>query len=78
MHATALTDLSLAQAAALIGKHALSLTELTEAYLERIAQLDPIINAYISVTSERARADARRATDEITAGTYPCTAFPSR
>jgi aspartyl-tRNA(Asn)/glutamyl-tRNA(Gln) amidotransferase subunit A len=70
MHATELTDLSLAQAAALIKQGALSPLELTEAYLRRIGQLNPTINAYITVTADRAWEDARRATTAIAAGTY--------
>lgn len=38
-----------------------SSVELTRAYLERIAQIDPTVNAYITVTPERALADAERA-----------------
>src|SRR5256885_3497974 len=52
---------------ALRGKE-LSPLELTEAYLARIATVGPRINAYITVTAERARADARRATEELAAG----------
>jgi len=34
--------------------------ELTDAYLNRIEQLDPRINAYITVTAERARTNRCR------------------
>jgi aspartyl-tRNA(Asn)/glutamyl-tRNA(Gln) amidotransferase subunit A len=57
-----LTDLTIAAAAQL---RAAPLVELTDAYLERIERLNPAINAYVTVTGERARADARRAADEI-------------
>ncbi len=67
---TELTALSLAQAAALIQARALAPGDLTEAYLGRIARLNPAINAYITVTAERARDDARRAADELAAGVY--------
>ena len=40
----------------------------TEAYLDRIAQLDGNYASYITVTAERAREDARRADAEIAAG----------
>ena len=40
----------------------------TEAYLERIARLDGNYASYITVTAERARADARHADAEIAAG----------
>ncbi len=46
-----------------------SSTEATEAYLERIARLDGNYASYITVTPERARADARQADAEIAAGT---------
>ena len=70
MPATEITGLSLAEAAALLRARELSPLELTEAYLERIERLNPTINAYITVTAERALADARRATEEIAAGSY--------
>jgi aspartyl-tRNA(Asn)/glutamyl-tRNA(Gln) amidotransferase subunit A len=70
MQMVELTDLSIAQAAALIRARTLAPVDLAEAYLQRIAQLDPLINAYITVTADRTRADARRATDEIAAGSY--------
>ncbi len=62
--------MSIARAASRIRARELSPTELTELYLRRIEQRDPTINAYITVTAERARADAVRATAEIAAGNY--------
>ncbi len=59
---------TVAHAAALIRGRNVSPVELTEAYLERIKQLNPRLNAYITVTAARAMADARRATEEIAAG----------
>lgn len=38
-----------------------SSVELTQAYLDRIAKVDPLVQAYITVTPERALADAARA-----------------
>lgn len=35
--------------------------ELVEAYIRRIEKLNPILNAYVTVTAERARQEARRA-----------------
>ena len=61
-------DLSVAAAAAAIRSRSLSPLELTEAYLARIERLNPRINAYVTVTAERALADARRATEEIATG----------
>jgi len=60
-----LTDLGIAAAAAEIRSGRLSPVDLADSYLERIARLNPAINAYVTVTGERARADARRAADEI-------------
>jgi aspartyl-tRNA(Asn)/glutamyl-tRNA(Gln) amidotransferase subunit A len=70
MQALDIAGLTIAQAAAAIRARELSPLELTEAYLRRIAQLNPTINAYITVTADRALDDARRAADEIAAGTY--------
>ena len=44
--------------------------EATEAYLSRIGQVDPALNSYITVTAEQARAEARRAEQEMAAGNY--------
>jgi aspartyl-tRNA(Asn)/glutamyl-tRNA(Gln) amidotransferase subunit A len=63
-----LCGLSVARASKSIQAREISPVELTEAYLRRIDELNPRINAYITVTAQRARADARRATDEIAAG----------
>src|SRR5713101_2716848 len=46
----------------------LSPTEVTEAYLNRIEETDTQLRAYITVTGERARAAAKAAENEITAG----------
>jgi aspartyl-tRNA(Asn)/glutamyl-tRNA(Gln) amidotransferase subunit A len=70
MQATDVSRLSISEAAALIQARSASPTELTEDYLRRIEQLNPRINAYVEVTSDRARADARKATEEISGGTY--------
>jgi aspartyl-tRNA(Asn)/glutamyl-tRNA(Gln) amidotransferase subunit A len=64
------TDLTLAEAAEEIRTRRLSPLELTEAYLRRIERANPALNAYVTVTTERALADARRATEEIAAGRY--------
>ena len=44
--------------------------EATEAYLSRIEQVDPALNSYITVTAEQARAEARQAESEISAGQH--------
>jgi aspartyl-tRNA(Asn)/glutamyl-tRNA(Gln) amidotransferase subunit A len=63
-----LTDLSIAGAAGAIHRRELSPVELTDAYLIRIDKVDPALGCYVEVTQERARADARRAADELAGG----------
>ncbi len=63
-----LTDLTIRAAATEIRERRLSPLELTNAYLARIERLNPRINAYVTITAERALADARRATEEISRG----------
>ncbi len=65
-----LTALSIAEAAALIVRRELSPVELTDAYLARIEAHNPLLNAYVTVTAEAARAEAREAEAEIAHGTY--------
>ena len=52
---------TIAEAAGLIAARKLSPVELTKACLARIAKIDPVINAFILVTEERAMADAMAA-----------------
>jgi len=54
-------------AAALAGKE-ISSVELTQTYLDRIARLNPDINAYITVDPEKSLAQARAADARIAAG----------
>jgi aspartyl-tRNA(Asn)/glutamyl-tRNA(Gln) amidotransferase subunit A len=68
--ATDLHFLSIAAAARLIERRQLSPVELTRAFLERIAAIDPQINAYLLVTADRALDQARAAEAEIMAGRY--------
>jgi aspartyl-tRNA(Asn)/glutamyl-tRNA(Gln) amidotransferase subunit A len=67
---TALTDLSLAEAARRLAARDVSPVELTQAALDRIAALDPSYNAFIAVTADIAMAEAERAESEIAAGRY--------
>jgi aspartyl-tRNA(Asn)/glutamyl-tRNA(Gln) amidotransferase subunit A len=62
--------LTIARAAALIGKRELSPVELTESRLSRIEWLDGKLNSFIRVLREPARAAARAAEAEIMAGNY--------
>ena len=61
---------SLAEAAGLIERRALSPVDLTRACLDRIAAADADLRAFITVTADRALADAARAEQEIAAGRY--------
>jgi len=63
-------DYTLAQASELIRTRKLSPVELTQARLQRIAALDSQLNAFITVTADRALAQAREAEREIAAGRY--------
>ncbi len=69
MHAD-LHFLTIADAAKLIATRKLSPLEYTDALLRRIADLDPQLNAFITLTAELARSTARKATEEIAAGRY--------
>ena len=68
--ATDLTAMTLHEASELVRKKSLSPVELTRACLERIAQLNPGLNAFITVTADSALEDARRAEDEIQHGQW--------
>lgn len=62
--------LTIAKAAELIQTRKISPVELTQALLARVAELDPQINAFITVTAELALQQARQAQKEIAAGCY--------
>jgi len=62
--------ISAIELASLIKSREVSPVEATEAYLERIPQIDPKLNSYITVTADRAMADARQAELEIVDGKY--------
>src|SRR5713101_4556849 len=59
---------SIEQAVALLRRRKISPVELTEMMLRRIERLNPQLNAYITVTAERAVEDARRVEREILRG----------
>ena len=67
---TALHDLTLAEAAALIRTRKLSPVEYTRALLARTESLEPQLNAYITRTSEAALEAARAAEAEIARGNW--------
>src|SRR2546428_13922976 len=60
-----LGSLTIASAGRLLRRRALSPVELTDAYLARIARLDPALRAFITVTGDLARQQARRAEREL-------------
>src|SRR5687768_3335896 len=61
---------TVAQSAELIRTRKLSPVELTQAHLKRIADLDPQLNAYITLTADLALKQAREAEQEIAKGRY--------
>src|SRR5687767_15106370 len=65
MDQTELSTLTLSHAAALIRNGDLSPIELTEACLERIEELNPRLNAFLSVMAEDALTEARHATEGL-------------
>jgi aspartyl-tRNA(Asn)/glutamyl-tRNA(Gln) amidotransferase subunit A len=68
--ATDPTTLSIAEAQRLIRSGALSPLELVEAYLERIGRFDDRLNAFVTVTGERALARARELEEELARGRW--------
>jgi aspartyl-tRNA(Asn)/glutamyl-tRNA(Gln) amidotransferase subunit A len=64
------TPSSLREAAGLIERREISPVELTRACLDRIASENDQLRAFITVTAERALADAARAEGNIAAGQY--------
>ncbi|MGY8990906.1 MAG: amidase, partial [Rhodospirillales bacterium] len=67
---TNLHDLTLAEAGALIRDKKLSPVELTETLLARIKEFDSELNAFITVTEDKARSQALAAEQEIAKGNY--------
>ncbi len=65
-----LTSFSLADAADLVRRRAVSPVELTQACLQRIERLNPSHKAFITVTAELALQQARAAEQEIAHGHY--------
>ncbi len=65
---SALYELGIAEAARQIGSGALSPVDLAQAYLDRIAAIDPVLNAFITITADRAMDEARAAEAAIARG----------
>ncbi|MBF0147403.1 MAG: Asp-tRNA(Asn)/Glu-tRNA(Gln) amidotransferase subunit GatA [Magnetococcales bacterium] len=71
------TQITLVQAHAMLRSRQISARELTTAFLERIARINPIINAFITVDGEGAMAAARMADERLAQGTAtPMTGIP--
>ena len=64
------TEISIAEASDLLRRKQISPVDLTNSCLARIEQLDPTINAFITVMHESALAQAREAEAEIYAGNW--------
>jgi aspartyl-tRNA(Asn)/glutamyl-tRNA(Gln) amidotransferase subunit A len=63
MMTTDFASLTLAEAVPAIQSGALSPVALTDAYLDRIERLNPVLNAFITITADIARVEARAAED---------------
>ena len=70
MDKSQLPFLSATELGSLIKSQEVSPVEATEAYLERIPRIDGKLNSYITVTTDRALADAKKAEQEIVSGKY--------
>ncbi|MSQ12969.1 MAG: Asp-tRNA(Asn)/Glu-tRNA(Gln) amidotransferase subunit GatA [Dehalococcoidia bacterium] len=72
-----LYDLTIHEAQALLQQRKASSTELTQAVLARIRQVEPRVQAFVTVTEEQALADARVADERIARGdAAPLTGIP--
>src|ERR1700704_2436086 len=63
-------DISISEAAELLRRKTISPVDLATACLDRIERLNPVLNAFITVTHEGAMAQARVAEDEIQRGKW--------
>src|ERR1700730_10028499 len=63
-------DLSISEAAELLRRKKISPVDLATACLDRIERLNPVLNAFITVTHEGTMAQARVAEDEIQHGKW--------
>ena len=70
-------DLTLAELRSGLDKRELSAVEITQAYLDRIATTNPVLNTFITVCDETALAEAQAADRRIAAGeAAPLTGLP--
>lgn len=63
-------EMFLSEAARALAGRRLSPVELVESVLERVEAVEPTLGAYVTVTADRARAEARAAEREIAAGRH--------
>src|SRR5258708_35206788 len=64
----ALADLALTEALEKLRSGEINSAELTQAYLDRIELIDPKIDAYLTVTAEKALAQAKQADERRSKG----------
>src|SRR5579872_1874352 len=64
-----LHNLTITRAKELLKKKEFSCQELTSTYLERIQQLEPLLNSFVTVTKEEALKEAKKAEKEMANGT---------
>jgi len=64
------TSLSIHEVAPLVKQKKISPVEITRACLARTEALNPLLNAFITVTAESALAEARRAESEVQRGQW--------
>jgi aspartyl-tRNA(Asn)/glutamyl-tRNA(Gln) amidotransferase subunit A len=65
-----LTELTLSEASELVRSKRVSPVELTQACLNRIEEINPRLNAFITITADSALAQAREAESEIQRGSW--------
>jgi aspartyl-tRNA(Asn)/glutamyl-tRNA(Gln) amidotransferase subunit A len=70
MNTEDLESLTIARVAPEIKSRKISPVELTRLFLNRIERLNPVLNAYVTVTAVNALAQAEKAEDEIAQGRY--------
>ena len=65
-----MTDIGIAEASELLRRKQISALDITTSCLQRIEELNPTLNAFITVMHESALAQARQADEEIHAGNW--------
>ena len=70
MKSVDIQELTIGEISSLIKRKTLSPVELTQLMLARTKKLNPVLNAYVTITEERALLDAKAAEKEIRRGRY--------